>query len=80
MARHCPDPCSHSHETEFLEAGRLPSVFFPNLSLKVTRQQFMVRLLESNGLKDFHFTIEEKESGSWPDIQVKLKRSYSGKR
>lgn len=49
-----------------LSAKRLPSL---NLSLQVTREQFsdMLRMIEANRLKSFHFTVEEeKESGSWP--------------
>jgi hypothetical protein len=68
-------------KTEFPDAGQLLSagrLLSLNLSLKVAREQFsdMVRLLEANRLKDFHFTVEEKkEIGSWPvhswGIQVK---------
>ena len=52
-------------KTELLDAGQLLSaerLLSLNLSLNVAREQFsdMVRLLEANRLKDFHFTVEEK--------------------
>lgn len=58
-------------KTEFPEAGRLfksegvPSL---TLSLDITRGQFsdILRLLETNRLKDFHFTLEDRVDGSWP--------------
>ena len=58
-------------KTKFPDAGHLfmaehlPSL---HLSLEVTRCQFsdMLRSLEAGCLKDFHFTVEEGEKGSWP--------------
>lgn len=58
-------------KTDFRDAGQLlgaERLLSLNLSLKVGRQQFsdMVRLLEANRLKDFHFTVEEGADRSWP--------------
>jgi hypothetical protein len=58
-------------KTEFPDAGRLLSakrLLSLNVSLRVTREQFsdMLRLLEANRLKEFHFTLEDGVDGSWP--------------
>jgi hypothetical protein len=38
------------------------------LSAWATREQFsdMLRMLEANHLKNFHFTVEDYADGSWP--------------
>jgi hypothetical protein len=54
-----------SHAGHLLSGKRL---LFLHLSLRITRDQFsdMLRILEANRLKDFHFTLEGETEGSWP--------------
>jgi hypothetical protein len=50
---------------DLFKSDRLPTL---TLSLDVTRAQFsdMLRMLEANALKNFHFTHEEEGDGTWP--------------
>jgi hypothetical protein len=60
-----PMKTEHPDAGCLFKAEHLPSL---HLSLEVTRGQFsdMLRFLEAKRLKDFHFTVEEGENGSWP--------------
>ena len=57
-------------KAEFPDAGQLfKAEYFPslNLALEVSREQFsdMLRMLEAERLRGFHFTVEEEADGSW---------------
>ena len=53
------------HAGTLLKASELPLLM---LTLEVTRAQFsdMLRLWEAGRFKEFHFTLEEEDDGSWP--------------
>ncbi len=59
-----PMKTEHPDASCLLKAEHLPSL---HLSLEITRGQFsdMLRFLEAKRLKDFRFTVEEGENGSW---------------
>lgn len=61
-----PMKTDHPNAGVLFAADQLPSL---SLSLHVTREQFsdMLPRFEAHRLKDFHFTLEEKDAeGGWP--------------